>query len=91
VEGLQEAYDADTDGIMANPGNVNCKVWVSSNRLTTFKQALPEDILREAIPGNIRKAEHFIAFLKRFVEYLKVSYFLKRPYESDSFLFIRHA
>ncbi|KAF9053674.1 DNA repair helicase [Hymenopellis radicata] len=32
---------------------------------------LPEDLLHEAIPGNIRKAEHFIAFLKRFVEYLK--------------------
>ena len=35
-------------------------------------QVLPEDLLQEAIPGNIRKAEHFIAFLKRFVEYLKV-------------------
>lgn len=34
--------------------------------------ALPEDLLNEAIPGNIRKAEHFVAFLKRFVEYLKV-------------------
>lgn len=34
---------------------------------------LPEDLLKEAIPGNIRKAEHFVAFLKRFVEYLKVS------------------
>ncbi|KAI0699714.1 DNA repair helicase [Cytidiella melzeri] len=32
---------------------------------------LPEDLLSEAIPGNIRKAEHFVAFLKRFVEYLK--------------------
>lgn len=32
---------------------------------------LPEDILNEAIPGNIRKAEHFVAFLKRFIEYLK--------------------
>lgn len=25
------------------------------------------------MPGNIRKAEHFVAFLKRFVEYLKVT------------------
>ena len=25
----------------------------------------------EAVPGNIRNAEHFIAFLKRFSEYLK--------------------
>ncbi|KAH7914658.1 hypothetical protein BJ138DRAFT_1143323 [Hygrophoropsis aurantiaca] len=32
---------------------------------------LPDDLLNEAIPGNIRKAEHFVAFLKRFVEYLK--------------------
>ena len=34
---------------------------------------LPDDLVKEAIPGNIRKAEHFVAFLKRFVEYLKVS------------------
>ncbi|KAM0753866.1 DNA repair helicase [Meredithblackwellia eburnea MCA 4105] len=32
---------------------------------------LPEDILNEAVPGNIRRAEHFTAFLARFVEYLK--------------------
>ena len=34
---------------------------------------LPDDLLKEAVPGNIRKAEHFVAFLKRFVEYLKVN------------------
>lgn len=32
---------------------------------------LPQDLLQEAVPGNIRRAEHFVAFLKRFVEYLK--------------------
>lgn len=32
---------------------------------------LSSDMIDEAIPGNIRKAEHFIAFLKRFIEYLK--------------------
>jgi len=32
---------------------------------------LSEDILREAVPGNIRKAEHFVAFLKKVVVYLK--------------------
>ena len=31
---------------------------------------LPRDILDEAIPGNIRKAEHFIIFMKRFLEYI---------------------
>ncbi|GAA5881963.1 hypothetical protein JCM1840_002981 [Sporobolomyces johnsonii] len=32
---------------------------------------LPSELLQEAIPGNIRRAEHFTAFLARFVEYLK--------------------
>jgi DNA excision repair protein ERCC-2 len=32
---------------------------------------LPDDLLTEAVPGNIRRAEHFVAFLKRFIEYLK--------------------
>ncbi len=32
---------------------------------------LPADILEEAVPGNIRQAEHFIGFLRRFVEYIK--------------------
>ena len=43
---------------------------------------LPEDLLNEAIPGNIRKAEHFVAFLKRFVEYLKV---FARAFAPNSF------
>ncbi|RWS22840.1 TFIIH basal transcription factor complex helicase XPD subunit-like protein [Leptotrombidium deliense] len=32
---------------------------------------LPDDVLRESIPGNIRNAEHFVNFLKRFLEYVK--------------------
>ena len=32
---------------------------------------LPQDILDEAVPGNIRKAEHFVVFLKRVVEFMK--------------------
>jgi DNA excision repair protein ERCC-2 len=32
---------------------------------------LPEDILQEAVPGNIRKAEHFVTFLKKIVDYFK--------------------
>ena len=32
---------------------------------------LPDDVLQEAIPGSIRTAEHFINFLKRFLEYVK--------------------
>ena len=28
----------------------------------------------EAMPGNIRRAQHFLGFMKRFIEYLKVSF-----------------
>ena len=43
---------------------------------------LPEDLLKEAVPGNIRKAEHFVAFLKRLVEYLKVEFYSSRSGKS---------
>ena len=32
---------------------------------------LPDDILKEAVPGNIRRAEHFLSVLRRLVQYLK--------------------
>lgn len=44
-----------------------------ARRQLSLGTVLPDDLLKEAIPGNIRKAEHFVAFLKRFVEYLKVT------------------
>lgn len=70
VEGLQEAEESDADALMTNPGLFSQR----SFRIYThfLPPVLPEDLLTEAIPGNIRKAEHFVAFLKRFVEYLKV-------------------
>ena len=71
VEGLQEADEArQEDAFMANPGKwqVASYLFHSSDLRDTV---LPDDLLKEAVPGNIRKAEHFVAFLKRFVEYLK--------------------
>ncbi|CAF0855109.1 unnamed protein product [Rotaria sp. Silwood1] len=32
---------------------------------------LPEHVLQENVPGNIRQAEHFLIFIKRFLEYMK--------------------
>ena len=39
--------------------------------VATANPVLSEDILNEAVPGNIRKAEHFVAFLKKIVIFLK--------------------
>ncbi|KAG2020289.1 transcription factor TFIIH complex subunit Rad15, variant 3 [Coprinopsis cinerea AmutBmut pab1-1] len=71
VEGLQEAEESDTDGIMGNP-------------------VLPDDLLHEAIPGNIRKAEHFVAFLKRFVEYLKTRMRVTHVVAETPLSFLQH-
>lgn len=71
VEGLQEAAN-DEDTFMANPGRWFALSKNGEIELVLSLLVLPEDLLKEAIPGNIRKAEHFVAFLKRFVEYLKV-------------------
>ncbi|CAG7849345.1 DNA repair helicase rad15 {ECO:0000303/PubMed:1319571}; AltName: Full=DNA repair helicase RAD3 homolog {ECO:0000305/PubMed:1534406}; AltName: Full=Protein rhp3 {ECO:0000303/PubMed:1534406} [Serendipita indica DSM 11827] len=69
VQGLQDAdADDNEDPIVSNPGRRVIEAGIS---LIQEHQVLPEDLLKEAIPGNIRKAEHFVAFLKRFVEYLK--------------------
>lgn len=53
---------------------------------------LPDDLLKEAVPGNIRRAEHFVAFLKRFIEYLKVQNLrLEGSSVVPSLIVIRHA
>lgn len=71
VEGLREADEArQEDALMANPGKLSRRF--SSKSATDVRIVLPEDLLKEAVPGNIRRAEHFVAFLKRFIEYLKV-------------------
>jgi len=51
--------------------NNNSSSSVGMAEVLSANPVLSEDILREAVPGNIRKAEHFVAFLKKVVVYLK--------------------
>lgn len=62
---LQDEYQKLVQGLQEQEVARDEDQWLSN-------PILPEDILKEAIPGNIRRAEHFTAFLARFVEYLKV-------------------
>ena len=52
--------------------------------------ALPDDLLKEAVPGNIRRAEHFVAFLKRFVEYLKTRMKVTHTISETPLSFLSH-
>ncbi|PWO00867.1 putative RAD3-DNA helicase/ATPase [Tilletiopsis washingtonensis] len=62
---LQEEYARLVEGLQEGASdNQEAESFMSN-------PVLPDDILQEAMPGNIRRAEHFVAFLKRFIEYLK--------------------
>lgn len=59
---------------------LKCCLWSSLTKISFFyiatdawlaNPALPDDILKEAVPGNIRRAEHFIHVLRRLVQYLE--------------------
>ena len=63
-EKLQNEYEQLVDGLR------QAEI-ARDQELFMANPVLPQDLLDEAIPGNIRKGEHFIAFLKRFIEYLK--------------------
>lgn len=64
AEKLQNEYQKLVEGLqMADEGRQEDSFMANP--------VLPDDLLKEAVPGNIRRAEHFVAFLKRFVEYLK--------------------
>ncbi|KDN37186.1 hypothetical protein RSAG8_10318, partial [Rhizoctonia solani AG-8 WAC10335] len=61
---LQEEYERLVEGLQETEND-------RAEDVIMANPVLPDDLLTEAVPGNIRKAEHFIAFLKRLVEYLK--------------------
>lgn len=61
---LRSEYNRLVEGL-AQRGNLPiADMWLAN-------PALPDDILKEAVPGNIRRAEHFLAVLKRLVQYLR--------------------
>lgn len=49
----------------------NCSSTFAVSDTWLSNPALPDDIVKEAVPGNIRRAEHFLSVLRRLVQYLK--------------------
>ncbi|KAF0296353.1 General transcription and DNA repair factor IIH helicase subunit XPD [Amphibalanus amphitrite] len=62
---LQDEYQRMVDGLR------DAQMKRENNQLLA-NPVLPDQILQEAVPGNIRTAEHFLNFMKRLVEYLKM-------------------
>ncbi|KAM1169384.1 hypothetical protein ACFX13_031885 [Malus domestica] len=61
---LRKEYNRLVEGL-AQGGNLPITdTWLQN-------PALPDDILKEAVPGNIRKADHFVHVLRRLVNHLE--------------------
>ena len=94
VEGLQRAREErEADMQMANPGI--CLLKTDQSQRFVFVSflflflciVLPDDVLQEALPGSIRRGEHYLVFLKRFTEYLKVCELISYTYNKILLLF----
>ncbi|TYI68341.1 hypothetical protein E1A91_D08G082200v1 [Gossypium mustelinum] len=60
---LRAEYNRLVEGLVLGGNLPITDNWLSN-------PALPDDILKEAVPGNIRRAEHFLHVLRRLVQYL---------------------
>ncbi|CAB3402237.1 unnamed protein product [Caenorhabditis bovis] len=64
AEKLKQEYDRLVEGLRRTE-----RERANDERLAN--PVIPDQILQEAIPGSIRQANHFLLFLKRFIEYVK--------------------
>jgi len=69
VERLNAEYQRLVSGLaMSGPAPGSYTVATDS---ILSNPSLPADILAESVPGNIRKAEHFLTFMRKIVRHLK--------------------
>lgn len=79
---LQEEYQRLVQGL--REANVN-----QDTDVLLGNPVMPEEILNEIVPGNIRNAEHFCSFLKRFIEYLKTRLRVQHVIQESPALFLK--
>ncbi|KAI8463211.1 MAG: hypothetical protein J3K34DRAFT_496282 [Monoraphidium minutum] len=60
---LDAEYQRLVQGLVASGQLRGGEEWLAN-------PALPEDVVRDSMPGNIRRAEHFLGFMRRFVAHL---------------------
>lgn len=63
---LQDEYERLVSGL-ANQGAISRQ----RGEDLMANPVISEDVVQEVIPGNIRRAEHFVAIMRRFIEFLR--------------------
>ncbi|XP_076236941.1 general transcription and DNA repair factor IIH helicase subunit XPD [Calliopsis andreniformis] len=82
VNKLKEEYDRLVEGLK------DAQV-ARETDIILANPILPTEVLQEVVPGNIRNAEHFVGFLKRFVEYLKTRLRVQHVMQESPAAFLR--
>ncbi|XP_053973267.1 general transcription and DNA repair factor IIH helicase subunit XPD [Hylaeus volcanicus] len=82
VNKLKEEYDRLVEGLK------DAQV-ARETDIILANPILPTEILHEVVPGNIRNAEHFVSFLKRFIEYLKTRLRVQHVVQESPAAFLR--
>ncbi|XP_078048970.1 general transcription and DNA repair factor IIH helicase subunit XPD [Augochlora pura] len=82
VNKLKEEYDRLVEGLKDAQVARETDIILSN-------PVLPDEVLHEVVPGNIRNAEHFVSFLKRFVEYLKTRLRVQHVIQESPAAFLR--
>lgn len=80
---LQDEYEKLVEGLRESQLAKDEEAFVTN-------PVLPTDVLQEAIPGSIRRAEHFISFMKRFIEYLKTRMKVLHVISETPISFLQH-
>lgn len=62
---MQEEYNRLVKGLFNGGGEQQQNKIVVSEKELMQHPLLEQDVLKEAVPGTIRKAEHFLSFLRR--------------------------
>lgn len=83
TERLKSEYDKLVEGLRQAQSDRDQDLFMSN-------PVLPDDLVADAIPGSIRKAEHFVAFLKRFIEYLKTRMKILHVISETPLSFLKH-
>ncbi|KAL6941352.1 TFIIH/NER complex ATP-dependent 5'-3' DNA helicase subunit [Hanseniaspora osmophila] len=81
---LQDEYDSLVRGLRASD------ILNREEEPEVSNPVLPQDVLTDAVPGNIRKAEHFVSFLKRFIEYIKTRMKVLHVISETPISFLQH-
>lgn len=81
---LQQEYENLLSGLREKMSNS------SSSDALLGPPIVPDDMLMEALPGNIRKADHFLALLRRLIEFLRIRLKYQHVTNESPAAFLQH-